>query len=105
MGYKTEKEKMLAHQWYDANFDKDLETERVRAKDLCFDFNQTRQSDDSRRQAILTELFGYTLENVAINSPFDTDYGWNVKLGKMCLLIVIVTSWMEVASRLVMMYL
>ena len=28
----TEKEKMLAHQWYDANFDKDLETERVRAK-------------------------------------------------------------------------
>lgn len=38
----TEKEKMLAHQWYDANFDKDLETERVRAKDLCFDFNQTR---------------------------------------------------------------
>ena len=78
----TEKEKMLAHQWYDANFDKDLETERVRAKDLCFDFNQTRPSDDSRRQAILTELFGYTLENVAINSPFDTDYGWNVKLGK-----------------------
>ena len=53
---------MLAHQWYDANFDKDLETERVRAKDLCFDFNQTRPSDDSRRQAILTELFGYTLE-------------------------------------------
>ena len=52
------------------------------AKDLCFDFNQTRPSDDSRRQAILTELFGYTLENVAINSPFDTDYGWNVKLGK-----------------------
>ena len=52
----TEKEKMLAHQWYDANFDKDLETERVRAKDLCFDFNQTRPSDDSRRQAILTEL-------------------------------------------------
>ena len=57
----TEKEKMLAHQWYDANFDKDLETERVRAKDLCFDFNQTRPSDDGRRQAILTELFGYTL--------------------------------------------
>lgn len=24
----TEKEKMLAHQWYDANFDKDLETEQ-----------------------------------------------------------------------------
>ncbi|WP_282571167.1 maltose acetyltransferase domain-containing protein, partial [Staphylococcus aureus] len=54
----TEKEKMLAHQWYDANFDKDLKTERVRAKDLCFDFNHTRPSDDSRRQAILTELFG-----------------------------------------------
>ena len=66
---------MLAHQWYDANFDKDLETNEYVQKIYVLTLTKRVRSDDSRRQAILTELFGYTLENVAINSPFDTDYG------------------------------
>ncbi|MGA4514540.1 sugar O-acetyltransferase [Staphylococcus caledonicus] len=78
----TEKEKMLAHEWYDANFDEELSDDRKRAKDLCFEFNQTRPSHTNKRFEILTDLFGYPLENVEINSPFDTDYGWNVKLGR-----------------------
>lgn len=32
----TEKEKMLAHQWYDANFDDELKEDRLQAKELCF---------------------------------------------------------------------
>ena len=71
----TEKEKMLAHKWYDANFDKELRMERRRAKDLCFDYNHTRPSDIERRQAILKELFGYEAKHLSISSPFDTDYG------------------------------
>ncbi|PNZ70109.1 sugar O-acetyltransferase [Staphylococcus croceilyticus] len=78
----TEKEKMLANQWYDANFDEELDADRVRAKDLCFELNQTRPSNKEKRKEILTELFGYEAENLALNSPFDTDYGWNVKLGR-----------------------
>ncbi|WP_305366839.1 maltose acetyltransferase domain-containing protein, partial [Staphylococcus hominis] len=31
----TEKEKMLAHEWYEANFDEELRMDRQRAKDLC----------------------------------------------------------------------
>ncbi len=27
-------------------------------------------------------LFQTTTDNVSISIPFDTDYGWNVKLGK-----------------------
>lgn len=76
----TEKEKMLAHKWYDANFDKELRMERRRAKDLCFDYNHTRPSDIERRQAILKELFGYEAKHLSISSPFDTDYGWNIKV-------------------------
>lgn len=38
----------------------------------------------------MNELFGYQTENVGISIPFDTDYGWNVKFGKMYLLIQIV---------------
>lgn len=38
----------------------------------------------------MEKLFGYKLENVGISIPFDTDYGWNIKFGKMYLLIPIV---------------
>ena len=31
----TEKEKMLAHQMYDANYNKELHDERIAAKELC----------------------------------------------------------------------
>ena len=78
----TEKEKMLAHQWYDANYDTQLHQDLLRAKDLCYDYNQTRPSDLKKRIQILSELLGYETENVVINSPLDMDYGWNVKLGK-----------------------
>lgn len=78
----TEKEKMLAHEWYDANFDEELRMERRRAKDLCFDYNHTRPSDIEKRQAILKKLLGYEAKYLSISSPFDTDYGWNIKIGE-----------------------
>ena len=33
----TEKEKMLAGEWYDANFAESLGEERLKVKDLCCD--------------------------------------------------------------------
>ena len=78
----TEKEKMLAHQWYDANFDDELKEDRLQAKELCFEYNHTRPSNVKKRNAIMEKLFGYKLENVGISIPFDTDYGWNIKFGK-----------------------
>ena len=36
----TEKEKMLAHQMYDANYNKELHDERIAAKELCWEYNQ-----------------------------------------------------------------
>ncbi|WP_407799025.1 sugar O-acetyltransferase [Staphylococcus aureus] len=78
----TEKEKMLAEKWYDANFDQDLINERARAKDICFELNHTKPSDKNKRKELIDELFQTTTDNVSISIPFDTDYGWNVKLGK-----------------------
>ena len=40
----TEKEKMLRQMVYDANYDEELLAERMRAKDLCYAFNQLRPS-------------------------------------------------------------
>ena len=59
----TEKEKMLAGQLYDANYDKALLAERAHAKDLCFNLNQTRPSDEARQREILKELLGQIPED------------------------------------------
>lgn len=74
----NEKDKMLANEWYDAN----LLKERMKAQDLCHDFNQTKPSDEKRRQEILVELLRYIPKNAEVASPFMTDYGYNVKLGE-----------------------
>lgn len=78
----TEKEKMLAHQWYDANFDSEVINDRKKAKDLCFDYNHTKPSHEDKRNEILKALFQTNPENIDIAIPFDTDYGWNVSFGK-----------------------
>ena len=78
----TEKEKMLAGQWYDANFDADLAKERALVKDLCFEFNLTRMKDFIRRRKLLHEILpNVDAEAVEILSPFMVDYGYNVYLG------------------------
>lgn len=77
----NEKDKMLSNEWYDANYDENLLKERMKAQDLCHDFNQTKPSDEKRRQEILVELLGYIPKNAEVASPFMTDYGYNVKLG------------------------
>ncbi len=78
----TEKQKMLAHELYDANYNPELAAERMAAKDLCFEFNQTRPSDSAHQQAILRQLLGKTPEQFYITQPFWCDYGYNIELGE-----------------------
>ena len=77
----NEKEKMLAGEWYDANFDEALDVERNKAKDLCFELNHTKPSNSEKRNAILTDLLNDKPDNLEILSPFQVDYGYNVFLG------------------------
>ncbi len=76
-----EKKKMLAGEWYDANYDNTLKEERIRAKDLCFDLNHTKPSDIEQRLKILNSLFNNAYSNIEILSPFMVDYGYNITLG------------------------
>ena len=69
----TEKEKMQRQMLYDANYDKELLAERVRAKELCYDFNQLRPSDVEGQQKLLRRLLGKTGENFCITAPFWCD--------------------------------
>lgn len=78
----TEKEKMLQQKMYDANYDKELLAERTRAKELCFDYNNLRPSDEEGQRKILQQLLGKTGQNFCITAPFWCDYGYNIELGE-----------------------
>lgn len=78
----TEKEKMLAHKMYDANYDKELMEDRRKVKELCYDFNQLRPSDEAGRQALLKRILGKTGDSFLVEPPFWCDYGYNIEIGE-----------------------
>lgn len=66
---------------YDANNDEELMTERKVAKNLCYDFNQLRPSDEPEQQRLLHQLLGHVGKNTCIVAPFWCDYGYNIEVG------------------------
>ena len=78
----TEKEKMLAGELYNANYNKDLEIERQRAKDLCFKYNNIKPSNIDERNKLIRRILGKTKEKFLIEQPFICDYGWNIEIGE-----------------------
>lgn len=76
---KTEKEKMLSGLIYQA-WDEELTAERHNAKGLCFKLNQTCPTQKDVRQGLINELLGYN-SDAWIESPFNCDYGYNIKVG------------------------
>lgn len=78
----TEKEKMQRQMLYDANYDKELIEERRIAKDLCYEFNNLRPSDEDGQREILSRLLGKTADNYCIMAPFWCDYGYNIEVGE-----------------------
>jgi maltose O-acetyltransferase len=78
-----ERDKMLAGERYDP-LDPELVAARSRARDLCHEFNATRETDQVERRRILRELLGASSEDVWIQPPFFCDYGSNICLGQRC---------------------
>lgn len=78
----TEKEKMLTGELYDANYNKDLELERLKAKDLCFEYNNIKPSDREAKKQLMKKILGKTKENFIIEQNFFCDYGYNIEIGE-----------------------
>jgi len=78
---RTEKEKMLAGELYDA-LDPQLVVARERARDLCHDLNSTREREHAVQRRIMTQLMGSGGDSVWIQTPFYCDYGNNIYLGE-----------------------
>ena len=58
-----------------------LEQERRRCKELLFDFNLTRPSEEDLRRSLLGELLGNMGKDIWIEPPFHMAYGSNVHIG------------------------
>lgn len=77
----TEKEKMIENKLYDAN-EKKLVAERLKAKDLCYKYNQIIPSNRKEQEKVLKQLLGKTKESILIEAPFYCDYGINIEVGE-----------------------
>ncbi len=77
---KTEKQKMLAGEFYLAN-DPELATDSKRAYRLLRMYNSTTEEQQEQRRQILQELFGRVGEIITIVPPFYCDYGSNISVG------------------------
>lgn len=77
-----EKEKMLKGLAYQAFKDKKLFEDRIKAKDLCYEFNSLKPSQIEERKAIIRKLFGKIKGDFNIESNFFCDYGYNIEIGE-----------------------
>ena len=78
---KSEREKMLAGELYDA-LDPELVKARDRARDLCQVLNATREADREIRRELLRQIFGRGGDTVWMQPPFFCDYGTNIEAGE-----------------------
>ncbi len=77
---KSEKEKMLSGDYYNAA-DEELVREREYAKNLIFEFNNTRLSEKGKKEEIIRQLI-IAKGSFYIEAPFYCDYGYNIEVGE-----------------------
>lgn len=77
----TEKEKMLAGEIYDANYDRQLIAERLDCKEMCRDYNDLRPKDTENRDRLLRKILGHAGNRMTVEQPFYCDYGYNISVG------------------------
>lgn len=78
---KTEKEKMIAGEWYDPS-DKELIKDRRRTKALMCQFNTLPESEKVERIKVLKTLLGATGESIHMEANIRFDYGYNTHVGE-----------------------
>jgi len=77
---KTEKQKILSGELYNA-FDTELSKERLKARVLLKDLNDSREDEQEKRKKILKDLIPNGGKDINLQPPFYCDYGYNISLG------------------------
>ncbi|MEB2779089.1 sugar O-acetyltransferase [Algoriphagus sp. C2-6-M1] len=76
----TEKEKMLAGEFYQAS-DPELAAERLKARKLVKTLNDSDPEDSELRVSLVRKIFGKAGANFWVEPPFYCDYGSNIEVG------------------------
>ena len=56
--------------------------DREKAKELLYDYNRLRPSQQKEKTQLLKSFLGKTGENLIIEPPFACDYGYNIEIGE-----------------------
>jgi maltose O-acetyltransferase len=80
---KSEKEKMLAGELYQAS-DPELVEERLQARKLILLLNSSAPAEPENRVSLIQKLVGKAGKNPWIEVPFYCDYGYNIQMGEDC---------------------
>jgi len=81
MNSKTEKQKMLDGELYDA-YDHDLLEELNAMKVSCQQYNNLLPTDFAARNRMLQQMLDRADEDTFINQPFYCDYGRHIRVGR-----------------------
>lgn len=71
---KTQKERMHTGELYRSD-DKDILTEQLKCLEKLYDFNQTRPSEQTKRDEMLKDMLAECGENCYIEPPFHANWG------------------------------
>lgn len=77
----SEKDKMLRQMLYDANGDAALNNDRIKCKDLCYEFNMIKPSQTIKKEEVIKKILGKVKGKFVIMAPFWCDYGYNIEIG------------------------
>lgn len=78
---KTEKQKMLAGEYYNAG-DAEIQADQAAAREWMDRYNLTPGLTSAQRQDMLREMLGAAGDGIAIRPPLHLDYGYNTKIGR-----------------------
>ena len=81
----TLEEKMKSGMLYDSSpyhLTEELQRTLSRCKELLYDFNHSRPSEDKKREEIIKQVFAEVGENCYIEPPFYANWGCNMHVGK-----------------------
>lgn len=76
----SEKEKMLTGKAYQAG-DNELAQDRLKAREIVFEFNNLPPKQIKQRKQLIKKLFGKTESMFYLEPPFRCDYGYNIEIG------------------------
>lgn len=77
----SEKEKMLAGDWYRA-VGPEIQADQRHCQGLLHAYNASHPDEAARRHEVLGKLLGGRGEGSIIRPPFHCDYGYNIRLGR-----------------------